>query len=352
MTRVWHVHPEQPDRAVLVEAARILRRGGLVAFPTETVYGLGADATSSRAVQGIFRAKGRPPDNPLIVHFAGARDLPSLPPAGGRLAAAFWPGPLTLVVPRMSARAGDTALAPEVSCGLDTVAVRVPDHPVARTLIEQAGVPLAAPSANLSGRPSPTTADHVLADLDGRIDAVVDAGPTRVGLESTVVDLTVDPPALLRPGGISLEELRRVLPRTCVAEPASGPARSPGIRHRHYAPRARLVLVEGADRNAPAELKRLVRRLRGAGLRVGALLTADLARIDLGADLVKSMGSRTDLEAVATGLYAGLRAVDEAGVDVILVEGDFPVTGMGRAIRDRLARAAEALPGLPPRSGV
>ena len=346
MTRVWHVHPEHPDPAALAEAASILRRGGLVAFPTETVYGLGADATSPHAVQGIFRAKGRPPDNPLIVHFASAGQLPPLSPAGRRLAASFWPGPLTLIIPRLP------AIAPEVSSGLDTLAVRVPDHPVARMLIEQAGVPLAAPSANQSGRPSPTTGDHVLADLGGRIDGVLDAGPTRVGLESTVLDLTVEPPAILRPGGISLEDLRRVLPETCVAGPTAGPVRSPGVRHRHYAPRARLVPVDGAGSGAVAELKRLVRRLRGDGLRVGALLTADLARVDLGADLVRSMGSRADLATVAAELYAGLRAVDEAGVDVILVEWDFPATGLGRAIRDRLARAADLVLGPPPGSDV
>ncbi|HSW09506.1 MAG TPA: L-threonylcarbamoyladenylate synthase [Bacillota bacterium] len=346
MTRVWYVKPEHPDPAALAEAASILRRGGLVAFPTETVYGLGADATSPRAVHGIFQAKGRPPDNPLIVHFAAAGDLPSLSATARRLAASFWPGPLTLVIPRVP------AIAPEVSCGLDTLAVRVPDHPVAQGLIRRAGVPLAAPSANRSGRPSPTTGDHVLADLDGRIDGLLDAGPTRVGLESTVLDLTVDPPAVLRPGGISLEDLRRILPETCVAGLAAGPARSPGIRHRHYAPRARVVPVEGAGSGAHAALKAMVIRLRAEGLRVGALLTAELAGADLGADVVRSMGSRADLAAVAAGLYAGLRAVDEAGVDVILVDCDFPSVGLGRAIRDRLARAADLIPGPPPGSGV
>jgi L-threonylcarbamoyladenylate synthase len=346
MTRIWHVRPEHPDPAALDEAAGILRRGGLVAFPTETVYGLGADATSSRAVRGIFQAKGRPADNPLIVHFADAGDLPRLPAVARRLAAAFWPGPLTLVIPRLP------AIAPEVSCGLDTLAVRVPDHPVARELIRRAGVPLAAPSANRSGRPSPTTGDHVLADLDGRIDGLLDAGPARVGLESTVLDLTADPPTVLRPGGIPLEDLRRVVPRVGLAGPTAGPIRSPGVRHRHYAPRARVVPVDGAGADAAAALKALVGRLRGQGLRVGVLLTAELTDADLGADVVKSMGPRADLAAVAAGLYAGLRAMDETGVDVILVDWDFPGTGLGRAIRDRLARAADRVSGPPSGSGV
>lgn len=226
-------------------AADVLRRGGLVAFPTETVYGLGADARHAGAVERLFAAKGRPADNPLIVHLADAADADALavvPETARRLMDAFWPGPLTLVVPLRA----DAGLAERVTAGLDTVGLRVPAQLEAHAFLTACAVPVAAPSANRSGRPSPTDAHAVLADLDGRIDAVLDGPPATAGLESTVVDATGDVPVVLRDGAVTLAELRRVVPETIRAVRGSALARrSPGTRHRHYAPRARVVAVEG-----------------------------------------------------------------------------------------------------------
>lgn len=334
MTRVLEVDPASPDPRALSAAAKVLREGGLVAFPTETVYGLGADATSPEAVRRIYEAKGRPPDNPLIVHVASPDAVPGrLTSVGRRLAERFWPGPLSLVIAR------GPGIAPEVSCGLDTVAVRMPDHPVALGLIVHAGVPVAAPSANRSGRTSPTTAQHVLEDLEGRLELVLDAGPTRVGLESTVLDLTSDPPAVLRPGGVTLEQLREVVPQATLASEPTGAPRSPGTRYRHYAPRARLRLVEATGAEAAQLIRRLAEAERRAGSRVGALVTSEAARADPGVDLLEELGPAADLAVVACRLYAGLRALDARGADVIFAEAGFAPDGLGRAICDRLRRA-------------
>jgi len=232
------------DEQGILRGAEVIRAGGLVAFPTETVYGLGADALSDSAVARIFEAKERPRGNPLIVHLADAAVLESVaarvPPRARDVAARFWPGPLTLVLPRAST-------VPLITTGgLDTVAARVPSHPVALALIEASGRPIAAPSANRSGRPSPTRAGHVRDDLDGRIDMILDGGPTPVGVESTVLDMTTEPPMLLRPGGVTLEQLRDCLGEVAVLkgddEEATG--RSPGLRYRHYAPRAQVIVVD------------------------------------------------------------------------------------------------------------
>ncbi len=352
--RVLKVSPDAPDPAAIGDAAAVLREGGLVAFPTETVYGLGADALNPGAVARIYAAKGRPVDNPIIVHIAEAEALGSLvtgiPPAAETLIGACWPGPLTLVLPA-------APLVPEVTRGgLPSVAVRVPAHPVALALIRAAGCPLAAPSANRSGRPSPTTAQHVLADLGGSVDLVLDGGPTPVGVESTVLDLTSDPPLLLRPGGASLERLEALIGRVVVPAPSEAAAgtaaewlqaalaRSPGTRYRHYAPRAKLVLVEAPAQEAggappAAMLSAAVRRLWDQGLRVGVMVTAESApEVPPGA-VVRVMGPRTDAAAVAAVLFALLRELDDAGLDAIVVEG-IPESGLGRAVMDRLRRAA------------
>jgi L-threonylcarbamoyladenylate synthase len=314
----------------IAEAADVIRAGGLVAFPTETVYGLGANALDEAAARRVFAAKERPADDPLIVHLASAADLPRV--AGRRprwldeLAARFWPGPLTLVLPRGSA----VPLA--VTAGGGTVAVRVPAHAVARALIEAAGVPIAAPSANRFGRTSPTTAAHVLEDLDGRIDMILDGGPTPVGVESTVLDLTSDPPVVLRPGGVAVERLRELLgDRLAIGGSAGADLRSPGTHLRHYAPRARLDLFDGpgAARAAADHPERLVRE----GRRVGALLFAG-----------DPIPDRADVHVLGDPperwLYAGLRSLDAAGVEVIVARMPAP-DGLGLALRDRLRRAAE-----------
>jgi len=330
----------QPDAAGIRRAAEVLRAGGLVAFPTETVYGLGVHALDREAVRRLFVAKGRPANDPLIVHVATLDDAGLLiaerPSALASLADRFWPGPLTLVLPR-------AAVVPdEVTAGLSTVAIRVPAHPVARALIAAAGIPIAAPSANLFSRPSPTRAAHVLADLDGRIDLVVDGGATDVGVESTVLDLTQNIPTVLRPGAVTLEMLRDVLPQVRMRDAshtASGaePMASPGLLSRHYSPRAPLTLYEGRAAAVVARLAADARDASRHGQRVG-ILAADDDPVD-GFTIVRA-GSESDLAGVAARLYAALRELDAAGTDVILARG-FPAdTGIGVAIQDRLRRAA------------
>ncbi|SHF06053.1 translation factor SUA5 [Desulfofundulus australicus DSM 11792] len=339
-TAYWQVDPVEPRSEIIDRAGMILRRGGLVAFPTETVYGLGASALDGRAVRRIFEVKGRPPDNPLIVHVAGREMLRPLvrswPATAEKLMAAFWPGPLTLVLPAAP------GVPREVTAGLDTVGIRMPAHPVALALIASAGIPVAAPSANLSGRPSPTTAGHVLQDLNGRIDAILDAGPAGVGVESTVLDLVADVPVILRPGGITPEELEKVIGKVKVDPGADGGdvsrPRSPGMKYRHYAPRVPLVLVEGEPERVAARLKELADNYRALGRRVGILATAETAGKLNGGQVVVA-GSRQNPAAIASRLFAALRQLEGRGVDVILAEGIEP-RGLGLAVMNRLRRAA------------
>ncbi len=343
-TSVFRVDPECPEENVLARAAAILKQGGLVAFPTETVYGLGADATSDRAVARIFEAKGRPQDNPLIVHVSTAGEVDRLvrgvPPQAQALMRRFWPGPLTLVMWRSG------VVADRVTAGLDTVGIRMPAHSVALGLIRLAGLPVAAPSANASGRPSPTTAAHVLRDLDGRIEAVVDGGPCGVGVESTVLDVTVSPPVILRPGGCTLEEIESVVGPVSLDSMSAGqgPPRSPGTKYKHYAPRARVyvVYVGADDAEAAAHLARRAAEFARGGLRVGVLASTEaLARREVASEGIAwiDAGSGRDLAAVAARLFDSLRRFDDLNVDVVLAQA-FPETGMGLAIMNRLLRAA------------
>ncbi|MEZ5293943.1 MAG: L-threonylcarbamoyladenylate synthase [Vicinamibacterales bacterium] len=350
-TRVVVVDPNQPAPEAVALAADVIRAGGLVAFPTETVYGLGAAALDAAAVAGIFDAKERPATDPLIVHVAAPSDLAAVsarvPPAAQALAARFWPGPLTLVVPRAP------SVPAVVAAGLDTLAVRVPDHPVARAILEAAAVPVAAPSANRFSRPSPTTAAHVLADLDGRIDLVVDAGPTSIGVESTIVDCVADPPVVRRAGGVPIEALARVVPDVAAAlHVAASPAEAqvaPGQLLRHYAPAARLTAFSGAPDAVAGRLARDARQQVGAGVRLGilapdevlvALAPAVAAAASGGRVVVESLGPWRRPEAAARALFAALRRLDDAGVHVILAAGPEPL-GLGAAVWDRLRRAAE-----------
>ncbi len=338
-TRVVPVDSMSPDPAVIAEAAALLQAGRLVAFPTETVYGLGANALDPAAVRRIFVAKDRDPDDPLIVHIARASDVEmvaaDVPALARELAERFWPGGLTLVLPR------GERIAPEVSAGRRTVAVRMPSHPVARALIEAAGVPIAAPSANRFMRTSATTAAHVLDDLAGRIDMVLDAGPATAGIESTVVELEGDRVTILRPGAVTREMLEEALGRPVDVrgrEAAAGPA-SPGMLERHYAPRARLVYLPGVM--AP-DVAAQARESAAAGVRVGLLLAdEDAPGIEEEGLAVERLGPANDLERVAARLFAALRALDAAGVEVIYARG-FARTGAGLAIDDRLRRASAA----------
>lgn len=343
MTVVLPVDSRHPDPEAIGRAAACLRAGGLVAFPTETVYGLGVHALDRVAVARLFQAKGRPASDPLIVHVSSALQARALsatfPPTADRLAARFWPGPLTLVLPK-------SAVVPdEVTAGLSSVALRVPSHPVALALLVAAGVPVAAPSANLFSRPSPTRAAHVLADLEGRIEMVLDGGATPVGVESSVVDLSTDVPRLLRPGGVSREALVAALggmPLDDAGPVRSGPQLSPGLLERHYSPRAPVTTYEG---QAPRVLERMRRDAMAAlvdGQRVGLLIFDEDATLGQmpGILVARSMGPSTDLEAVAAQLYAALRDLDGSGSDVILAHGFDDVRGLGAALRDRLRRAA------------
>jgi L-threonylcarbamoyladenylate synthase len=317
------------------KASLIIISGGTVAFPTETVYGLGANALDSEAVAKIFHAKGRPADNPLIVHISSremlnmvARDIPE---QAFKLMDAFWPGALTIILKRKD-------VVPDITTGgLDTVAVRMPDNEIALSLIRGAGVPIAAPSANISGRPSPTKAQHVIKDMDGRIDAVIMGGETRLGVESTVLDLTVTPPALLRPGGLGLEEIIGTIGEVNIIEES---VRSPGMRYTHYSPKARLILVEGERKSVLIEVKRLISETRNQGLTAGVLVSRESA-MDIECDAKYILGSVNDLKEVASRLFSGLRFLDEAGVDVGIAEGVFPEEREGRAIMNRLRKAAK-----------
>jgi L-threonylcarbamoyladenylate synthase len=329
--------------AAIAEAAAILRAGGLVAFPTETVYGLGAHGLDPQAVRGIFEAKQRPPDDPLILHLGHADLVDEVAIAGSlgrRLAGHFWPGALTLVLPKRP------SVPAEVTAGLDTVAVRVPAHPLARALLVEAGLPVAAPSANLFGRPSPTLAEHVLHDLRERIDAILDGGRATLGVESTIVDVSRSKPRLLRPGGLPVEEIEAFLGLRVLPPPdrTDGPQVSPGLLSVHYSPRTPLVLIVGEPLAAHKRLRTEVEAALAAGQRVGVLLLED----DIGAlpnsVVLERVGAWSDPTASAARLFEAIRSLDAANLDVLFARDLADVSfGLGRAIADRLRRAARRL---------
>jgi L-threonylcarbamoyladenylate synthase len=332
ITRVVGIDPIAPDRTVIAEAAAIIRAGQLVAFPTETVYGLGADGLSPAALGEIYAVKGRPPDNPLILHLASQDQLPlvaaDVPELAYALMSVFWPGPLTLVLPKTS-RVPDLATG-----GLGTVAVRIPAHPVALGLISAADTALAAPSANRSGRPSPTTAQHVLDDLNGAFPLILDGGPTTIGVESTVLDVTCTPPALLRPGGVTQEAIEAAIGLLQKTADTSLHRRSPGMRYRHYSPKAEVLVVEDASR---AGFDRAIAAARARHQRVGCILhRLNPTEVPAGVIVMHIGGGVADY---ARSLFAALRHLDALGVNVMIVEG-VAEEGLGRAVMDRLRRAA------------
>ncbi len=336
-----HTDCVQADPSTLARAAKLLRQGEVVAFPTETVYGLGADATNPEAVRRIFAAKGRPSDNPLIVHVASVADVAPLvthiDDRARRLMTAFWPGPLTLVLPKSD------RVPPEVSAGLDTVGVRLPAHPVAQALIRAAGVPIAAPSANRSGRPSPTTARHVLEDMDGRIPMIVDGGACDVGVESTVLDVTGDVAVVLRPGGITPEMLREVLGEVRVDDSALRPLvteqpRSPGMKYKHYAPQARMIIVSGGETARMRRMQQAYDEAERTGQRP-VLLAARQRQAAFAPRAFSACGSVDDPTAAANELFAVLRALDAQDYDLIIAEA-VDAQGIGLAVMNRLGRAA------------
>lgn len=339
-TKRIYIDQTNPDLKLLAEAADLLRSGEVVAFPTETVYGLGANALDARACAKIFEIKGRPPDNPLIVHVSN-RTIADTVIAFWNEAAeicmrTFWPGPLTLVLPKK-------ALVPAVvTGGLETVAIRMPRHPVALALIELTGLPIAAPSANISGKPSPTSGEHVWQDLQGRIKLIIDAGRCQVGLESTVLDLSGQIPTILRPGGVTREELQKVLGEVEVDQPAPHQApKAPGMKYRHYAPNGELLLILGPSERVIARILTETRKAQANSQKVAILCTAESAPLlESGRpDLLFVLGSQKLPEEVGVNLFQGLRLCDEQGIEVILAEG-VEESGLGMAIMNRLQKAA------------
>jgi len=338
-----HLVPEN-----LKEAAQIIRKGGLVAFPTETVYGLGGDAFDPTASKRIYAAKGRPSDNPLIVHIASIDELTSvahdIPKVAYKLAERFWPGPLTMILNKRD------ELPKETTGGLATVAVRMPSDPVAAALIREAGVPIAAPSANLSGRPSTTCAQHVIEDLSGRIDMIIDAGSSKIGLESTIVDLTCEPALILRPGYITREMLSEIIPEIGFDRAVSGkpgdekaPPKAPGMKYRHYAPKGELVIYSGSQQAVREKMTGEAHKALAEGKKVGLLVCDEeekAFREKFGDKVViKMLGSRDNEEEIASVLFARLREFDDEGTEKIFSQA-LSDGGLGSAIMNRLMKAA------------
>lgn len=340
-TKMIRVENTDSAKDLLQEAGDIIKKGGLVAFPTETVYGLGGDALNSQSSKKIYAAKGRPSDNPLIVHIADLEHLSPIvkevPENAKKLADAFWPGPLTMILQKSD-------LVPlETTGGLDTVAIRMPSHPVAKAFIEAAGGYVAAPSANLSGKPSPTTAKYVAQDMDGRIDMIIDGDGVDIGLESTIVDLTGSEPMILRPGYITEEMLEKVLgtiavDQTILSDTSKVAPKAPGMKYRHYAPKGELTIVEGDADKVVAYINEQTKKHRLKGEKTGVIGTSEASKL-YEADSVKIAGSREDEEQFARQLYTFLREFDDEEVAYMYAEG-YSTEGIGQAIMNRLLKAA------------
>ncbi len=340
-TRVVRMTEEQIDMELIREAGKIIRDGGLVAFPTETVYGLGGDALNPLSSRKIYAAKGRPSDNPLIVHIADQQALSSIvgeiPGNAWKLAERFWPGPLTMILHKSD------RVPRETTGGLDTVAVRMPANRIAQEMIRAAGGYVAAPSANRSGRPSPTVARYVAEDLAGRVEMIIDGGDVEIGLESTIVDLTSDRPMVLRPGYITRQDLENVLSeveedRTLMEADTGQAPKAPGMKYRHYAPKGEMTVVKGVEEQVVSYINERCRECRDAGRRTGVIAT-DETLSGYCADVCRSVGCRHDEEAIARELYRILREFDDEAVEVIYAEA-FDDYGIGRAIMNRLLKAA------------
>lgn len=340
-TRVVKVNKIQQNSAAIYEAGDIIKNGGLVAFPTETVYGLGGDAFNPESSKKIYAAKGRPSDNPLIVHIANISDLDAIavnvPGVAYELAGRFWPGPMTMILKK------NPKLPDETTGGLDTVAVRMPVNEVALDLINASGGFIAAPSANRSGKPSPTSAQYVIEDMYGFVDMIIDGGDCDIGLESTIVDLTCDPAMILRPGYITCEELQETIPDITVdktlIDPASGVApKAPGMKYRHYAPKADMMLVTGPVEKVIQYINQKTDENTAQGKKTGVIAT-DETLYSYRAPLVKSPGARTDEKKIAKNLFRILREFDDEGADVIYAES-FEEKGVSLATMNRMIKAA------------
>lgn len=341
-TKIIKIHSNEPEEALVKEAAKVLQEGGLVAFPTETVYGLGGNGLNPLACKRIYEAKGRPSDNPLILHISSLQELEPIvsevTEVARKMIEAFWPGPLTMIFKKSD------IVPMETTGGLNTVAIRFPSHPVAQAIIREAGLPIAGPSANASGRPSPTRASHVEFDLSGKIEMIVDGGATEWGLESTILDVSTETPMLLRPGAITKEMMEDVVGKVEV-DPAilSKPTedfkpKAPGMKYTHYSPKAEVILVKGEDEAVARKINALVSEDQALGKRVGVMATEETKHL-YNADIILSLGSRTHLEDVGANLFKHLRKFDFLGADKVYAEV-FAEVGEGMAIMNRLNKAA------------
>lgn len=340
-TLIESVTKENIDGRIMEKAGEIIRSGGLVAFPTETVYGLGGDAFNPESSMKIYAAKGRPSDNPLIVHIAELKDLSKvakdIPDEAFRLAEAFWPGPLTIILNKVD------NLPKETTGGLETVAIRMPSHPIALEFIKASGGFIAAPSANISGRPSPTSARYVIEDLNGRVEMIIDGGSSDIGLESTIVDLTQSEPMILRPGFITREDLERVvndvsIDAAIIDENSKEPPKAPGMKYRHYAPKADLLIVSGDSSKVVSYINECIKKGRAEENKVAVIATEETKEL-YEADVVKNLGKRQDEASIARNLFRILRELDDIEVDMIYTES-FDSKGISMATMNRLLKAA------------
>jgi len=331
-TQVFRLNPSNPEEEFIKIAAEAIRSGGLVAFPTETVYGLGADALNAEAVKKIFDAKERPSDNPIIVHVSSKEQLcllvEEIPALAWKLIEKFWPGPLTLIFQKAQ------AVPDVVTCNLDTVAVRMPDNEIAKRLIQESQTPIAAPSANISGSPSTTTGHHVVEDLDGKVDVILDAGPVKIGVESTVLDISTSPPVILRPGGLTMEALREVVGEVVLSAHHERLKRSPGTRYRHYSPRAKVILIPHQKLDLA---QNCVDEYLSKFERIGYVGYKQIDKI-VGKNIIRKRLSQS-IKEYTRDYFATLREMDALNVPLILVEG-VEEKGLGIAVMDRLRRAA------------
>lgn len=338
-TRVIKIDKDNIEKDLIMEAVQIIKSGGLVAFPTETVYGLGANGLDSSAVEKIFKAKGRPQDNPLILHVHSIEQVKELveeiPPMAEECMERFWPGPLTILFKKSS------RIPNIITAGLDTVAIRMPKNNIALELIRLTDVPIAAPSANISGKPSPTSAEHVREDLSGKIDMIIDGESTGIGLESTVLDLSGDIPMILRPGGVTLEDLREIIPQiiqdSSIMKEDAVP-KSPGQKYRHYAPKGEMLLFSGEMENMVKAIKESSEEYMGLGKNIGIICTDETKNL-YNNGLIISIGSRKDYNTIAHNLFKTIRLFDESNVDIILAEG-VEESDIGIAIMNRMKKAA------------
>lgn len=329
------------DSCIIEKAAKVIKNGGIVAFPTETVYGLGADALNENAVKKIFEAKGRPQDNPLIIHVSSKKIdkyVKDIPECAEKMMEKFWPGPLTIILNKKD-------IVPNMtSANLSSVGVRMPNEPIALKLIEMSGVPIAAPSANISGRPSPTDVERCVEDLKGRVDFILGGKKSRVGVESTIVDCTVNPPVVLRPGGITLEMLKEIdsrieIDKAILSKPTKDfKPKAPGMKYRHYAPKAKVRIISGENEKVVEKINEMIHNYMEEGKSVGVLASEENNKKYISKDII-TLGSIKDLSKVAQNLFEALRSFDDKGVDIILSEA-FEEKGLGIAVMNRLKKAA------------